>query len=732
MWKSRTVTIVLVALISVLAIHVVLQLTQGARADLTAENLYSLSDGTERILERMQREGTEPIEMRLYFSETSGKTLPRFIKDFITYERYLRHLLKEYERAGKGKIKVRFIDPITDSDDEQDAIKDGLEGRPINQHGDKFFFGLTVETQTGSKETIPFLWPNEQESIEYEITKRLSSLLWPPSKKIGVLSSLEVFGGDDNPYLAQMLAAQGRTPPQKWISIQLLEQSYQVSPVSPDTDHLSHDDYDLVLVIHPKHLSEKALWALDEWVVTGGKTIVFLDPYSIADQAPQNPQQPWMALQYEPASSLEPLLHAWGLEMPPQTFAADLDLAVRRPVVRGGPAEAVLVDLQVTEATRDATLHDHPALKGIDNVRFFLAGVLQERKADDGAPASDGAQAPGGAPSSAAAAAEPESGAAHAAAPTAAAPNAGAAKPNATEGAKGDGIDRVPLITTTTAGSTLEIFPGFGGEGGGLYYTDLNNAAKLQDRYRPGDQSQVLAWQISGRLPSAFPKGAELPSTAPPQPEGLPPGIELPPPEGTERVHKDPVPDAERRDATVIVFSDVDLISDPLAFQRNILGIVNAANDNHQVLLNSVDHLLGAQELMQVRTARHLDRPFTRFDEIEAAAEKQTLEREREIREQVEGFQKELQAKQNEITERNAALLQRKVQQDVDGLNERIQAGNAELRTIRLERRAALEGQEQAVRLSVLGWMPTLVLVLGLGLLVRRKRMELDAKRSSG
>jgi ABC-type uncharacterized transport system involved in gliding motility auxiliary subunit len=196
-------------------------------------------------------------------------------------------------------------------------------------------------------------------------------------------------------------------------------------------------------------------------------------------------------------------------------------------------------------------------------------------------------------------------------------------------------------------------------------------------------------------------------------------------------VRKDPVPDGERRDTTVMVFADVDLISDPLAFQRNILGIVNAANDNHLVLLNSVDHLLGAQELMQVRTARHLDRPFTRFDEIEAAAEKQTLEREREIREQVEGFQQELQAKQGEATADNAALLQRKVQQDVDSLNERIQAGNAELRAIRLERRAALESQEQAVRLAVLGWMPALVLVLGLVLFVRRKRMEIEARRSS-
>ena len=698
MLESRTTTAVLVAIVSVLSIHVALQLTQGVRADFTSEDLYSLSAGTERILERMHDEGTEPVELRLYFSETSGKTLPRFIKDFITYERYLRHLLKEYERAGDGKVVVRFVDPITDSDEEQDAVKDGLEGRPINQHGDKFFFGLSVETQTGSKETIPFLWPNEQESIEYEITKRISTLLWPASKRIGVLSSLEVFGGGDNPYLAQMLAAQGRQPAEKWVSMQLLEEYYQVSQIPAETDHLSHDDYDLVLVIHPKNLPEKALWALDEWAVTGGKTIVFLDPYSIADPAPQNPQQPWMALQYEPASELDTLLAAWGLEMPPQTFAADFELAVKRPVVRGGPAESVLVDLQVTESTRAAALQDHPVLQGITNVRFFLAGVLREREA-----APSGAAAPG------------------AEATDAAGSGSAGASP---------GFERVPLITTTRTGSTVEIFPGFGGEGAGLYYTDLNNAAKIQDHYRPGEAPLVLAWWITGRLPSAFPDGVEFPSTAPPQPPGLPPGIELPPPEGTEMVRKDPVTEDRRADASVLVFSDVDLISDPLAFQRNILGIVNASNDNHKVLLNSVDHLLGAQELMQVRTARRLDRPFTRFDEIEAEAEQRTLEREREIREQIEGFQQELQAKQRDITERDAALFQRKLQQDVDSLNERIQEGNAALREIRLERRAALESQEQAVRLSVLGWMPALVLVLGLGLLVRRKRLEMEARRS--
>jgi len=355
--------------------------------------------------------------------------------------------------------------------------------------------------------------------------------------------------------------------------------------------------------------------------------------------------------------------------------------------VRGGTSESVVVDLQLTEATRDATLADHPILQGLADIRFFLAGTLR--------------------PSSSEIASE--------------------------EGEDGDGGEEerpwtlLPLITTTAAGSTLEILPGLGG-GEALYYTDLNNAAKLRDHYVAGSEPLVLAYQLDGKLPSAYPEGVEFPSTAPEQPPGLPPGIELPPPEGTEMIKKEAVPEEERAETDVLVFADVDFISDPLAFQRNILGIVNASNDNHKVLLNSVDHLLGARELMSVRTARRLDRPFTRFDEIEAEAEKETLEREREIRAEVEGFQSELQSKQNEITQRNAALFQRKLQDEVDRLNERILEGNAELREIRQQQRAALEREEAKVRFAVLGWMPTLVLVMGLVLFVRRKKQEQEAK----
>lgn len=671
MWNSRLLTIVLIGLIVLFANHLAFRALEGSRIDLTEDRLYSLSDGSKEILQRMTEEGVKPIEIDLFFSETTGKTLPRFIKNFVTYERYLRSLLKEYERASEGRIKVRFIDPVTDSDEAEDALDFGLDGKAINQEGDLFFFGLVFQTQTGSRDVIEFLWPNQQETIEYEISEKIYSLLWPSGKTIGILSSLEVFGGADNPYLAQMLAAQGRTPREKWIAVQVLEESYEVRPIDAGTEHISPDEFDLVVVIHPKGLTTKALWALDEWVVRGGNTMVFLDPYALDDRPPENPQQPWQSLQYRPASDLGDLLEAWGLRMPANRFAADLDLAVRRAVGPRGPAETVVVDLAIEESNRDETMDtSHPILQGISSLRFLLAGALE---------------------------------------PTGA-----------------EGSAETLLVGTTANGSSLEIEPGFG-DGDALAYTDLNNPARLRDALVPGEGVVGLGYQITGRIASAFPEGVEFPAQEPERPPGLPPGVELPPPADAEMIRREPVPESERGEATVLVFSDVDVLSDAIAFERNFLGLVMSANDNHKLLLNSVDFLLGARELMAVRAKHSISRPFELFDEIEATAEMETLDKERQLRADVEAAETELRAKQQELSGNNAALFQKRLQDEVDRLNETVQQGNRELREIRQARREALETEEDKVRRSVLGWMPTLVLVVGLTLAVRRRRKHTRA-----
>ncbi len=696
--QGRTLTLALVGLLTVLSIHVTNEWLEGWRVDLTGGDLYSLTDGTHAILDRMQDEGVKPLDVRLYFSETAGKTLPKFVKDFIGYERYLRSLLGEYERAAAGKIRVETIDPIPDSDDADRAAEDGLDGKLINQNGDLFYFGLAFETQTGSRETIEFLWPQEQENIEYEISKKIHGLLWPARQRVGVLSSLEVFGGGQDPFMAQMLAAQGRTPAQKWIIVQVLEDLYEVSRIEADVDEISRDDIDLLVVIHPKGLPDKTVFAIDQWVAAGGNTLIFLDPYALGDTPPQNPQQPWMALQYQPASNLEPLLAAWGLELPANRFAADFELAARRPMSQFGAAESVIIDLQV-----DSTLHeglldkDSPMLRGLSNTRFFLAGVLRESDDMGADGVEDGGVEDGGVE---------DGGVEDDGAEEADADDAG--DPSAAES-----VELRPLISTTASGNTLEVLPGFGG-GDGLAYTDLNDGASLRDAFTPGEEALALAYLVRGRLPTAFPDGVDYPDKEAERPPNLPPEIEVPPPDDAEIIHRDPLPEEERAEAAVVVFADVDFIHDQIAFLQNPFGIIQAANDNHKVMLNSIDYLLGSRDLMSVRARSGISRPFLRFDEIEAQAELDTLDRERQIREEIESFEEELREKQGEITQRNAALFQRKLQEEVDELNERILDANRELREIRKGRREALEREESMVRFAVIGWMPIVVLLVGL------------------
>ena len=683
--NSRVTTLVLVALVAVFGIHVLTLWSENLRADFTADNLYSLTDGTDAILARLQEEGVKPLELKLYFSETAGKSLPKFIKDFITYEKYVRALLKEYQVASKGKIKLSFIDPIPDTDEAQDAADYGLDGKPINQHGDLFFFGLVFQTQTGSRDVIDFLWPNKQETIEYEISKRIQALIWPQRQRIGVMSSLEVVSDAGNPYMAQVLRAQGKAPGESWIAMQLLEEQYEVSKIDADTDSIPADEYDLVMVVHPKNFNDRAIWALDEWIARGGNTLIFLDPYSLSDQPVQNPQQPWAQYQYKPSSNLEPLLAKWGLERQEDLVAADFDLGLKRAVSRAGPAERVIVDLAIDDQTRGETLSAHPVFQGLSNLRFFLAGSLQE--IGDGDDGEDG-----------------------------------------DEGDDDTGVTLTPLITTTSKGNTLEVKPGFP-DSGGLVFLDLNNPGKLADGFVPGTEPVAFAYLVQGKLPLVHPEGADIPGPTPAPPPGLPPGIDLPPQQSDEVVSKDPVPEDERAEATVMVFADVDFISDQVAFQNTPFGAI-ALNDNHKVLLNAVDYLFGSEELMKVRSKPSIDRPFTLFDEIEAQADRDTLEREKELRAEIASFEEQLRDKQSDLGTRNAALFQKQVQDEVDQLNDRIRDANRELLEIRKAKRAALESEEARVRFATLGTTPLLVLGLGLLLFFRRRVRDTHARRS--
>jgi len=660
--RAKTQTILLIFIVTALAVHIFYNNTESARADLTAEGLYSLTEGTREILDKMDEEGVKPIEIKLYFSETTGKTLPSFIKNFITYRNYVANLLREYERGSNGKITVDVIDPKPESDEAEDATDFGLEGKPINQQGDMFFFGLAMITQTGSRDQIEFLWPENQEKLEFEISKKLYNLLWPERKKVGIISSLDPLP-ENNPYMMQMMQMQGQQPSEPWSIMQLMQESYDVEKIG-DVASIPRDEYDLLIVIHPKNLPDKTLFAIDEWVVRGGDTLVFMDAYAIEDEPVQTQQNQFAMLQQRRAANMDKLLNTWGLTMPMDQYAADYNMGQKQSSQRGAPPEVNVTFLGIDERNAAETLNqDSPFLQGLADVRFYMSGVLEVD-----------AEAP---------------------------------------------VTVTPLITTTEGGATLKIVPGFGGNGELTYADMMGSFNKLLDAYAPEGQ-QILAAQLTGTFPSAFPEGGSFPAEAPETPPGMPPGFQMPVPEDAEMITVEAVPEEEKAEGRVIVFADVDFITNVLAFQQSFFGTV-AVGDNHKVLMNAVDYLLGARELMKVRSKKSIERPFEVFDAIERNADEAMLEEEKAIRAQVEQFREELREKQSGMTQEGATILEKRLRDEIEQLNEKIRENEKKLREIRKQKRAALEGIENTVRFIIVALMPMLVCIAGIFVFVKRR-----------
>jgi ABC-2 type transport system permease protein len=80
------------------------------RADLTAQREYSLSPATRDIVQSLQ----EPLVMRGYFSEKTHPFLAPLVPN-------IRDLMREYEAASRGQIRVEFIDPREDEEAEIEA-----------------------------------------------------------------------------------------------------------------------------------------------------------------------------------------------------------------------------------------------------------------------------------------------------------------------------------------------------------------------------------------------------------------------------------------------------------------------------------------------------------------------------------------------------------------------------------------------------------------------------------
>jgi len=274
------------------------------RWDTTKDKLFSLSESTKKIISKLE----EDVTIKVFCSKDVVNT-PLHIKN---YALRMLDFLSEYEYYSSGKVSIEVYNPIIDSEEEEWAQKYGIKEINLST-GDTIYFGL-VAMAADQEETIKYLDPSREKHLEYDITRIITRVQTPYKKKIGIISGFPVFG--QSPGGHNMPNRFQRTPP--WLFVTELKKTYNVSNINLSSETID-SDINLLIIVHPKVLSEKLQYAVDQYVLRGGNVILFSDPFAIMDTTPGQSQ----------ASIPEKLLTAWGVKMDSTKVVVDFDYSTR-------------------------------------------------------------------------------------------------------------------------------------------------------------------------------------------------------------------------------------------------------------------------------------------------------------------------------------------------------------------------------------------------------------------
>lgn len=299
---------VVVMFLIVIAVNVIVGVFR-TRVDLTEGKLHTINQGTRKILKKLD----SPVEIRFYCSKSETR-MPSQLK---TFAQDVEDLLEDFREISKGKIEIKKYDPKPDSDAEDLARLDGIEPQPLPT-GDSIYLGLAVSLEP-AKVTVP-LHPQREQLLEYDLARALSQVMSTNKPVLGVMTSLPIFGQPSNPMMARM-GQQGQDP---WIFLSELKNDFDVRQVPMETEKIE-DDIKVLLVIHPKDIKDTAQYAIDQFIMRGGRLIAAVDALCLADRSNQNPQM--MGLNPGSSSTLEKLFRAWGINFENTKVAADLNFA---------------------------------------------------------------------------------------------------------------------------------------------------------------------------------------------------------------------------------------------------------------------------------------------------------------------------------------------------------------------------------------------------------------------
>ena len=301
-----TLSLVLLALVFVAAVTANNSLLTGLRIDLTEDNLYTVSPGTRNVLASI----VEPINVYLFFSDSETAD----IAPLRNYANRVREILEELESAGGGSLVLHVIDPVPFSEDEDRAAQFGLQPITLGL-GQSLYFGLAATNSVGDEEVIEIFNPDRERFLEYELARMIYSLARPDKVVVGVHAGVSMTAGFD---------PQTQRVTEPWIVYSQAGQLFEMRSLPPGFTEIE-EDVDVLWLVHPRSLEDETLYAIDQFVMGGGRALIFVDPFAEVDMAAAMDPA---AMAAGSASDLAPLLSGWGVEFSAGEVVADNQYAL--------------------------------------------------------------------------------------------------------------------------------------------------------------------------------------------------------------------------------------------------------------------------------------------------------------------------------------------------------------------------------------------------------------------
>lgn len=680
--RSGAVLLGLLAIAVFVLVNLGASAVTGVRIDLTEDKLFTLSQGTRNVLKSLNR----PVKLTLYYSHRLGEEAP----PYGLHVTRVRDMIREFAAVAAGNLTFEEKDPEPFSEVEDAAVEAGMHGIPVDESGEKVYFGL-VGDSGDARGVIPLFQLERDRFLEYDLIRLVARLQDPDKPRIGVWTSAPMFG--------DMTAQMRGLPTEPWAVIGQLQDNFDIKQIYLP-EQLT-DDVDILLLAHAAHLSDDDFYAIDQYLMRGGKALIFVDPFNEGAATRR------FTMGAVPESSdLKKLFDTWGVEVTDEKIAGDLKLA---RLVNAGTEQQLIPAPYITwlQLGRENISSDDLVTADLNRINMASAGAIDIKE--------------------------------------------------------GAAVKAEPLLWTTQESQLVEVknvsgqTPDIRGmverfkSSGQRQVLAVRLTGKVKSAFPDGPPKEKKAEDKDKADKDTAAEGdgktaKKKPDAAKPAEEGKDePKKDEAKDEGTKEKEDDkpkwkPHVGETQVPLNVILVADTDMLSNSFWVQiRDFFGRrfqVPVAN-NGDFVLNAVENLAGSSDLISLRSRGSAHRPFTKLEEMQLAAQEQYKAEEQRLMRQLEETEKKLKELQGAAGPQKeggdaAKALTPEQKVEVEKSTEQLLETRKALRQVRHNLRKDIDTLRNRLTFINVALVPILVTVAAAGLGAVRLRRRRRAVTGGG